>query len=115
LKAQSDWLERQGAAGFEKRLVTRVIAGTIEERILKLQDKKQAVFEGTVGRDAEALGRLTEDDLRFLFGESGGFCCWCWGVETGQSRKQAMFEGTVGRDAEALGRLTEDNLRFLFG
>jgi DNA repair protein RAD16 len=45
-----------------------VIAGTIEERILKLQDKKQAVFEGTVGRDAEALGRLTEDDLRFLFG-----------------------------------------------
>jgi hypothetical protein len=45
-----------------------VVAGTIEERILKLQDKKQAVFEGTVGRDAEALGRLTEDDLRFLFG-----------------------------------------------
>jgi hypothetical protein len=33
-----------------------------------LQEKKQLVFEGTVGRDAEALGRLTEDDLRFLFG-----------------------------------------------
>eukprot|EP00884_Botryococcus_braunii_P002146 jgi/Botrbrau1/11932/Bobra.341_1s0001.2 len=49
--------------------VTRfVIAGTIEERILKLQEKKQLVFEGTVGRDSEALGRLTEDDLRFLFG-----------------------------------------------
>lgn len=32
------------------------------------QEKKQLVFEGTVGRDAEALGRLTEDDLRFLFG-----------------------------------------------
>ena len=45
-----------------------VIAGTIEERILKLQEKKQAIFEGTVGRDTEALGRLTEDDLRFLFG-----------------------------------------------
>lgn len=45
-----------------------VIAGTIEERILKLQEKKQAVFEGTVGRDGEALGKLTEDDLRFLFG-----------------------------------------------
>lgn len=44
-----------------------VVAGTIEERILKLQEKKQAVFEGTVGRDAEALGKLTEDDLRFLF------------------------------------------------
>ena len=32
-----------------------------------LQEKKLLVFEGTVGRDAEALGRLTEDDLRFLF------------------------------------------------
>lgn len=32
------------------------------------QEKKQLVFEGTVGRDVEALGRLTEDDLRFLFG-----------------------------------------------
>ncbi|DBA87235.1 hypothetical protein WJX77_012520 [Trebouxia sp. C0004] len=49
--------------------VTRfVIAGSIEERILKLQEKKQLVFEGTVGKDTEALGRLTEDDLRFLFG-----------------------------------------------
>ncbi len=49
--------------------VTRfVIGGTIEERILKLQEKKQAVFEGTVGRDAEALGRLTAGDLQFLFG-----------------------------------------------
>lgn len=39
----------------------------IEERILKLQEKKQLVFEGTVGRDVEALGKLTEDDMRFLF------------------------------------------------
>lgn len=35
---------------------------------LYVQEKKQLVFEGTVGKDAEALGRLTEDDLRFLFG-----------------------------------------------
>ncbi|PNH00737.1 ATP-dependent helicase rhp16, partial [Tetrabaena socialis] len=49
-------------------VVRFIIAGTIEERILKLQEKKQLVFEGTVGRDVEALGRLTEDDLRFLFG-----------------------------------------------
>eukprot|EP01025_Chloroclados_australasicus_P041985 TRINITY_DN44749_c0_g1_i1.p2 TRINITY_DN44749_c0_g1~~TRINITY_DN44749_c0_g1_i1.p2 ORF type:complete len:161 (-),score=17.25 TRINITY_DN44749_c0_g1_i1:236-718(-) len=50
--------------------VTRfIIAGTIEERILKLQEKKQLVFEGTVGRNSEALGKLTVDDLRFLFGQ----------------------------------------------
>ena len=35
---------------------------------LCLQEKKQLIFEGTVGKDAEALGKLTEDDLRFLFG-----------------------------------------------
>ena len=34
---------------------------------LLLQEKKLLVFEGNVGKDAEALGRLTEDDLRFLF------------------------------------------------
>ncbi len=50
-----------------RRTCTHSCTGTIEERILKLQDKKQLVFEGTVGRDAEALTRLTEDDLRFLF------------------------------------------------
>jgi len=65
--------------------VTRfVIGATIEERILKLQEKKQLVFDGTVGGDVEALGRLTEDDLRFLVGEGsvgwvvGGWVGWGW-------------------------------------
>eukprot|EP00249_Psilotum_nudum_P024950 c29330_g1_i2 orf=639-3632(-) len=49
------------------RVVRFVIENTIEERILRLQEKKQLVFEGTVGGSAEALGRLTEEDLRFLF------------------------------------------------
>ncbi|CAK4245402.1 unnamed protein product [Aphanomyces euteiches] len=44
-----------------------VIANTIEERILKLQEKKQLVFEGTVGSSTAALARLTIEDLRFLF------------------------------------------------
>ena len=41
-----------------------IAAGTIEERIMKLQEKKKLIFEGTVGQSTEALGRLTEDDLR---------------------------------------------------
>ncbi|KAL1812900.1 hypothetical protein ACET3Z_022965 [Daucus carota] len=49
------------------RVVRFVIEGTIEERILKLQEKKELVFEGTVGGSAEALGKLTEADMRFLF------------------------------------------------
>lgn len=49
------------------RIVRFVIENTIEERILKLQEKKELVFEGTVGGCPEALGKLTADDLRFLF------------------------------------------------
>ncbi|XP_068647111.1 DNA repair protein RAD16 isoform X2 [Aristolochia californica] len=49
------------------RTVRFVIENTIEERILRLQEKKQLVFEGTVGGSTEALGKLTEADLRFLF------------------------------------------------
>ncbi|XVF42940.1 hypothetical protein PTKIN_Ptkin02bG0000800 [Pterospermum kingtungense] len=49
------------------RIVRFVIENTIEERILKLQDKKELVFEGTVGGSAEALVKLTEADMRFLF------------------------------------------------
>ncbi|KAJ4745521.1 DNA repair protein RAD16 [Rhynchospora pubera] len=44
-----------------------VIQNTVEERILKLQEKKELVFEGTVGESAEAMAKLTEADLRFLF------------------------------------------------
>lgn len=49
------------------RVVRFIIENTIEERILRLQEKKQSVFEGTVGGSNEALRKLTEDDLRFLF------------------------------------------------
>ena len=49
------------------KCVKFVISGTIEERIVKLQEKKMAVFEATVGQDADALGKLTEDDMKFLF------------------------------------------------
>ncbi len=44
-----------------------ILENTIEERILKLQEKKQLVFDSTVGGDAASLARLTVDDLRFLF------------------------------------------------
>ncbi|CAH9060320.1 unnamed protein product [Cuscuta europaea] len=49
------------------RIVRFVIGNTVEERILKLQQKKELVFEGTVGGSSDAIGKLTEADLRFLF------------------------------------------------
>ncbi|KAI3951199.1 hypothetical protein MKW92_011053 [Papaver armeniacum] len=49
------------------RIVRFIIESTVEERILKLQEKKKLIFEGTVGDSSEALTKLTEADLRFLF------------------------------------------------
>lgn len=49
------------------RIVRFIIKDTIEERILRLQEKKELVFEGTVGGSSEALAKLTEADLKFLF------------------------------------------------
>lgn len=47
---------------------TRFLAtGTIEEKIVELQHKKQAVFDSTVGGSNEALTRLSAEDIQFLF------------------------------------------------
>jgi len=44
-----------------------VVQDTIEDRSLRLQEKKRLVFESTVGGSNDALTRLTEADMRFLF------------------------------------------------
>lgn len=46
-----------------------VIPDTVEDRILKLQDQKRDIIEGALGEgQAERVGRLGLEDLRFLFG-----------------------------------------------
>jgi len=49
------------------RAVRFVAEGTVEERVLQLQEKKRLVFDGTVGRDAGSLKMLTVDDMKALF------------------------------------------------
>ena len=44
-----------------------IIENTIEERILKLQEKKKLVFDGTIGGEAHSICKLSVDDMRFLF------------------------------------------------
>ncbi|MBS1151999.1 MAG: SNF2/helicase domain protein [Myxococcaceae bacterium] len=53
----------QERAVFVYRLVSQ---GTVEERILLLQDKKRALFEAALG-EGTAAGGLTRDDLLELF------------------------------------------------
>ncbi|KAJ1964614.1 DNA repair protein rad16 [Dimargaris xerosporica] len=48
--------------------ITRlVIENSIESRIIELQEKKRALFQSTIGQNSQAMARLTEDDLQFLF------------------------------------------------
>lgn len=44
-----------------------VAEGTVEERVLQLQEKKRLVFDGTIGRDAGSLKMLTVNDMVSLF------------------------------------------------
>jgi DNA repair protein RAD16 len=49
------------------RITRMIVENSIESRIVELQEKKHLLFESTVGKDATALERLSEDDLKFLF------------------------------------------------
>jgi len=49
------------------RAVRFIAKGTVEERVLQLQEKKRLVFDGTVGRDAASLKMLTVDDMKAMF------------------------------------------------
>lgn len=44
-----------------------IIEDSIESKVLALQKKKKALFDSAVENDINALKRLTEDDLMFLF------------------------------------------------
>merc|ERR1719281_936585 len=50
----------------EVRAIRFITQGTIEEKIVALQEKKQLVFDGTIDNSASAISKLTEQDLRFL-------------------------------------------------
>ena len=49
------------------KAVRFISANTIEEKIIKLQEKKQLVFDASIDGSSTSLGKLTEQDLRFLF------------------------------------------------
>lgn len=49
------------------RIYRMVIEDSIESRVLILQQKKKALFETAVDNNMEALQRLSEEDLNFLF------------------------------------------------
>lgn len=67
--AELQAIQRAHRIGQKKPVeaVRFICKDTIEERILQLQEKKQLVFDGTVGSSSQAMTKLTQEDLRFLF------------------------------------------------
>lgn len=49
------------------RIYKIVIEDSIESRVLTLQNKKKALFDTAINNDINALQRLSEEDLMFLF------------------------------------------------
>lgn len=67
--AEMQAIQRAHRIGQRKAVkgVRFICSDTIEERILQLQEKKQLVFDGTVGASNQAMHKLSQEDLRFLF------------------------------------------------
>lgn len=53
----------------EVRAVRFITTGTVEEKIVALQEKKQLVFDGAIDGSSASIAKLTEQDLRFLFAQ----------------------------------------------
>ena len=49
------------------KAVRFVTNGSIEDKMMELQDKKTLLFQGAVDGDQASISKLTEEDLRFLF------------------------------------------------
>ena len=62
-------IQRAHRIGQNRPVIAKrfIVKDTIEEKIIELQNKKQAVFEATVGKDSSSWGKLSAEDLKFLF------------------------------------------------
>ncbi|PKI84061.1 DNA repair protein rad16 [Malassezia vespertilionis] len=62
-------MDRIHRLGQHRPIVVKrmIIENSIEKRIIELQNKKSAMIEAAIGNDDAAMGRLSVDDLRFLF------------------------------------------------
>ncbi len=62
-------MDRIHRLGQHRPIVVKrmVIANSLEERIIELQNKKAAMIDAAIGKDETAAGRLSVQDLRFLF------------------------------------------------
>jgi SNF2 family DNA or RNA helicase len=68
--AENQAIDRTHRMG-QKNAVTAykmITQGTIEEKILQLQEKKRALFDNIISSDTAAFKSLSEDDINFILG-----------------------------------------------
>ena len=70
--AENQAIDRAHRIGQDKPVLVfrRISEGTVEERVIRLQERKRALAEGVYGADdAKALAELSADDILGLFAD----------------------------------------------
>ena len=68
--AENQAIDRTHRIGQDKTVLSYklISKGSIEEKILQLQEKKAEIFNNIISADSASLKAVTEDDIRFILG-----------------------------------------------
>lgn len=68
--AENQAIDRTHRMGQEKSVLAYklITKGTIEEKILQLQEKKKEIFENIIGSDSASIKSLSQSDIEFMLG-----------------------------------------------
>jgi SNF2 family DNA or RNA helicase len=69
--AESQAIDRAHRMGQQSKVLSYrlITTGTIEEKILQLQEKKSQLFQNIISDDTASLKALSEDDISFILGK----------------------------------------------
>lgn len=69
--AEKQAIDRTHRIGQQNKVhaLRLIAAGTIEEKIRLLQEKKQALFDNVIGADSAALKAMSEEDITFMLSQ----------------------------------------------
>lgn len=69
--AENQAIDRTHRIGQDKKVFSYklVCLGTIEEKIIQLQEKKSELFENLIASDSASVKSLSEEDVEFIMGE----------------------------------------------
>jgi superfamily II DNA or RNA helicase len=69
--AENQAIDRAHRIGQSRKVMSfkLITIGTIEEKILKLQEAKSALFENIISTDSASLKSINEEDIQFILGK----------------------------------------------